>query len=187
MIDIEIRSDESVRIAGYVNAVGRDSRPVMTHRGKVVEQIAPGAFTDALSRAGNVDMLLDHDRAYKLGSTADGNVRLIEDSIGLRAEAVISDKNVVQKAREGKLRGWSFGFAATDDEIEERAGKLPRRLVKRLDINEISLIDERYTPVYDGTSVEVRAEGNTEYRAFEDVIEVVDNTPEPDYSYFDMR
>ena len=49
-MQIEFRAD-GARISGYVNAVERQSRPVMTPMGRVVEEIEAGAFARALERA----------------------------------------------------------------------------------------------------------------------------------------
>ena len=188
---IEIRSD-SVLLDGYVNAVGRDSRPVNTPRGRVVEQIVPGTFEKSLSRASNVDLLLDHDKERKLGSTSDGNLELQEDNIGLRAICTVTDAEVIQKARDGKLKGWSFGQYVNKDRIEERANDLPRRYVEDLDIFEVSIIDERMNPIYTGTSIERRAEKEIEVEqrseAFKAITEVVE-TPKKtiDYSEFEKK
>lgn len=158
-MDFEIRADGVLHIEGYVNAVERDSRIVMCPEcGKCVEQIAAGAFGNALRAAKNVDMLLNHDKGRKIGSTSEGTLTLTEDSIGLRASADITDDEVVEKARNGLLRGWSFGFKATDTEIEQRSQGVPRRHVKALNISEVSLIDDRYRPCYAGTSIELRAD-----------------------------
>ena len=81
---IEIRSD-SVILDGYVNAVDRYSRTINSPTGKFIEKIEPGAFSKALERAENVDLLLDHNKSRKLGSTKEGNLQLFEDNIGLRA------------------------------------------------------------------------------------------------------
>ena len=43
---IEVRSDH-VLISGYVNAVGRDSRPLPSPTGKFVEMVEPGVFRAA--------------------------------------------------------------------------------------------------------------------------------------------
>ncbi len=43
------------------------------------------------------------------------------------------------------------------DELEERAENIPRRHVRDLDLFEVSLIDEKLSPCYVGTSVEQRA------------------------------
>lgn len=50
-MQIEFRAD-GARISGYVNAVERQSRPVMTPMGRVVEEIEAGAFARALERRG---------------------------------------------------------------------------------------------------------------------------------------
>lgn len=155
---IEIRSD-SVLIEGYVNAVARDSRPMRDKKtGKrFVEQIVPGVFQRALKH-NEVDLLLNHDKTRNLGSTRT-NLTLYEDSIGLKARAEITDPEVIQKARERKLRGWSFGFYERDASEEELPNGMNRRYVEDMELLEVSIIDERKLPVYEGTSIETRAEG----------------------------
>ena len=129
-MQIDIRND-SVIIDGYVNAVGRDSRPVMPKSAmfpdKCVEQVVPGAFGKSLDKRPDVDMLLNHNKSRKLGSTGSGELTLREDSIGLRAHAVVTDPEVIAKARNGELAGWSFGMYVNGEEKEERAGDIPRR------------------------------------------------------------
>lgn len=190
---IEIRND-SVLLDGYVNAVGRDSRPVVTPHGKVVERIEPRAFEKALERATNVDLLLNHNSERKLGSTTDGNLELFEDNIGLRAICTVTDPEVIQKAKDGKLKGWSFGQYVNKDELEERAGDIPRRIVSDLDIFEVSIIDERMNPCYVGTSIEMRADEEVvaEQRGSTFRAVTVDNTVETpketiDYSDYEKR
>lgn len=184
-MDIEIRADGTLHIEGYVNAVERDSRTVICPEcGKCVEQIRAGAFGEALRAAKNVDILLNHDRKRKLGSTSEGTLSLYEDSIGLRASADIRDADVISEARAGKLRGWSFGFKKLASEIESRANTIPRRIVTSMALNEVSLIDDRYTPCYAGTSIELRADGETdehELRSNEEEVhfsEVSEDKPE---------
>ena len=152
---IEIRNDKAV-VSGYVNAVGRDSRPITDVRGKFVEQIEPGAFRASLERSENVDLLLNHDKSMVYASTKDGSLKLTEDSIGLRAEAVLSDAEMIRKARSGEFRGWSFGMYVGDSAMEERAEGIPRRHVKSLNMFEVSLIDKSRIPCYVGTSVEMQ-------------------------------
>lgn len=162
-MEIEIRADGSLHIEGYVNAVERDSRTVICPEcGKCVEQIKAGAFGQALRAARNIDILLNHDKERKLGSTSEGTLSLYEDNIGLRASADIRDNEVISEARAGRLRGWSFGFKKLSSEIENRANDIPRRIVTSMALNEVSLIDDRYTPCYAGTSIELRADGETD-------------------------
>ena len=153
----ELRSD-GLHIDGYVNVPGRKSRPVMTPRGKVIEVIEPGAFRDALSRAPELRMLLDHDAGHELASREAGTLKAVEDNVGLRASSVVADPAVIDGAKQNRLRGWSFNMQNVEDEMEERAEGLPVRHVKKFDMSEISLIMNRI-PVYSATSVEVRADG----------------------------
>lgn len=172
MLNVEVRADGSAHISGYVNAVGRDSRPVRTPDGLCVEQIRPGTFAAALRDCGEVRMLVNHDPGKCIASTADGTVVLAEDSIGLKADAVIADEDIIRAAHEGRLKGWSFGFSAPKREMEYRGDKLPRRILTGFTLHEISLIDDMHTPVYDGTSVEIRArEGGVEYSVFTDNVQ----------------
>lgn len=145
---IQIRSD-SVEIEGYVNAVGRDSRPMKDRSTgeRFVEQIVPGAFTRALTR-NDVELWLNHDQDRVLGSTKT-NLELTEDSIGLKARAIVTDKEVIEKARSGKLRGWSFGFYDRDSRNEDVREGLKRRYVEDMDLKEVSIIDDRKLPCYE--------------------------------------
>lgn len=187
---IEIR-DESVLLDGYVNAVGRDSRPVNTPVGRVVEQIAPGTFQKALERADNIDLLVNHDKGRKIGSTDEGNLNLFEDSIGLRAICVVTDPEIIDKAKRNLLKGWSFGMFANDESIEERSENLPRRIITDLDLFEVSIVDERMNPCYDGTSIEQRAEEDVEVErrsaAFKAVTENMVGTPKETIDYSDLE
>ena len=160
-MQVEIRND-SVFISGYVNAVERLSKPIReTLHGKVrtfLERIKAGVFRTALKRNKNVLVLLNHDNTRVLASTEDGNANLEEDNIGLRAEITITDEEVVQKAREGKLSGWSFGFIANDD-ILSTEGNDEIRTVTDLELLEVSILDDTKAPAYYGTSIESREGG----------------------------
>lgn len=153
---IEVRED-SVLIEGYVNAIERKSKPLWSRIGQFIERICKGAFDKALKRNNNVRILLNHDWNRDLGGTADGNLELCEDNIGLRARATITDSEVIDKARSGDLVGWSFGFKDRDVFTHEVEG-MPMRDVKDLDLYEVSILDKTKTPAYDGTLVTVRAE-----------------------------
>lgn len=156
-MQIRVKGD-CVEIEGYVNAVERKSKPLWSRIGQFVERICKGAFKKALSRNDNVRILLNHDPARDLGGTKDGNLELEEDNIGLHAKATITDPEVVKKARNGDLVGWSFGFY--DREVEQRTDEdgFPLRNVKDLDLEEVSILDNTTTPAYDGTLVAVRSE-----------------------------
>ena len=159
-LNVEVRAD-SVHISGYVNAVERLSKPIReTLHGRVrtfLERIKAGVFRTALKR-NKVLVLLNHNPERVLASTEDGNAILEEDNIGLKADITIVDREVVQKAREGKLSGWSFGFIANADEMTTE-GNDEIRTVTDMELLEVSILDETKSPAYYGTSIESREGG----------------------------
>ena len=179
MMNIEIRAD-GARITGYVNVTEKKSRPVITPRGKVVEEVEPRAFADAISRAGNITVTVDHDSSHIYASTDDGTLTLKEDAIGLHADVLIKDPDLIDLARKGKIRGWSFGMYNVQDEMENRAdGLLPVRHIKALELDHLTLVVKKQ-PVYSATSVELRADGGDvemEIRADLDVPSITNAAP----------
>ena len=170
-MEIRVRED-SVEITGYVNAIERNSKPLMSRVGQFIERICKGAFKKALKRNDDVHILLNHDWNRDLGSTKQGNLELEEDNIGLRVRACITDKDVVQKARNGELVGWSFGFQDRDVENTIERG-MPHRAVKDLDLAEVSILDKRKTPAYDGTLIMARDDSDEIHFRGEDFIDEV--------------
>lgn len=155
---VNVRQD-SVEIEGYVNAIERNSKPLMSRIGKFIERVCKGAFAKAIKRNNDIHILLNHDWNRDLGSTKQGNLELTEDNIGLHARATITDKEVIEKAKRGDLVGWSFGFSDRDVENSLEKG-MPTRSIKDLDLYEVSILDRTKTPAYDGTLITARAETN---------------------------
>ena len=172
---VEVRED-SVHITGYVNAIERYSKPITEGlHGKVrtfIERIKAGVFKTALKRNDDVKVLLNHDKTRELATTKDGTAKLEEDNIGLRAEVTITDKEVVEKARNNQLVGWSFGFYANSDELGSE-GERETRTVTDLDLIEVSILDDTKSPAYYGTSIEARAEGE-KYMEYRETIEEIE-------------
>ena len=184
---IEVRAD-GLHISGYVNVTGKLSRPVITPRGKVLETIEERAFGEAIKKSGDVSVQLDHDAGHAYARTSDNTLTLKEDAIGLHADVLITDETVIEMARKGKLRGWSFGMYNVQDEMESRGeDELPIRHVKGLMLDHISLIKDK-VPCYAATSVECRADGDIEMEQ-----RALDIEPElfienkPDYSDYENR
>ena len=155
---VNVRQD-SVEIEGYVNAIERNSKPLMSRIGKFIERVCKGAFAKAIKRNNDIHILLNHDWNRDLGSTKQGNLELTEDNIGLHARATITDKEVIEKAKRGDLVGWSFGFSDRDVENSLEKG-MPTRSIKDLDLYEVSILDRTKTPAYDGTLITAREETN---------------------------
>ena len=193
-MEIRIKED-SVEIDGCVNAVERVATPLPCRTGEFVERICKGAFQRALQRNDNVRLLYNHNWSRDLGGTKDGNVELSEDNIGLRIRATVKDAETVQEARRGNLVGFSFGFEDRDVDEHSENG-MRTRDVKDMDLYEISILDRKKTPAYDGTLINVRdSEGQQEKRiyfseTFADEIKITGNTERreqqeektPDYS-----
>lgn len=168
---VNVRAD-SVEISGYVNAVERNSKPLMSRIGQFIERICKGAFKRAITRNNDIHILLNHDWNRDLGSTKAGNLELQEDNIGLFARATIDDPDVVQKARNGDLVGWSFGFSDRDVTNSLENG-MPTRAVKDLDLYEVSILDRTKSPAYEGTLITSRAETNEIHFKGDDFIDEV--------------
>ena len=151
---IIIRSDH-VHIEGYVNAVERLSKPITERLGTFRERVMAGTFKKALKRASDVRILLNHKEDRDLGGIKDGNLKLEEDSIGLRAEADIYDADVIKDAKAGNLVGWSFGFYPLESRDTSEDG-MPIKELHDIDLQEVSLLNKHHVPAYDGTLVAVR-------------------------------
>lgn len=151
-MEIEKRASD-VRITGYVNAVGRESRVLHDKDGEFIEIIEPRTFAQALENSENVGLMFNHKRDLEHSSFT-----LEEDNIGLKVDMVTSDPEVMDKAERNLLSGWSFGFNDCQCEWETRADGMRVRHVRGLNLIEVSLLD--CTPAYYATSVEVREKPN---------------------------
>lgn len=163
---IEIRSATEAVIEGYVNAVERESRPIPGIHGTYTERVAAGTFQRALNSGKPVELRFNHQRV--LDST-EGSLELREDNIGLYAKAVITDQEVIEKAKRNELRGWSFGFRDNNPKIEDS-----KRVLSDIELREVSILDK--TPAYIATSIEMRGEEADvlEERGIEDKAEVTE-------------
>lgn len=186
---VELRADGVLHLSGYVNVTGKMSRPVITGKGqKVIEVIEERAFTRALARAKNIAMTKDHDAGTVLCETRTGTLKLKEDAIGLHVDSDIRDEQTIAEAKAGKLKGWSFGMCNIVDSIEERADKLPLRMVRDFDLDHITLVVKKM-PVYAATSIEMRADDKADElecrAATDDTVEFagVDNTDKHNSTY----
>ena len=182
---IIIRSDRVI-LEGYVNAVERNSKP-LTERGVTfVERIKAGAFKKALERAKDVRIWVNHLPSRDIGGISDGNLTLEEDAIGLKARAEITDPEAIEDARRGNFIGWSFGFRDRDGgvvQLKDEETGLPLRLVKDMDLSEVSILNRKRSPAYVGTLVNVRDDGTKdEERAFfsSEYCENIETVEEPE-------
>lgn len=168
---------------GYVNAVERESRVLPSPRGRFKEKIRAKTFERALDKAENVDLLFNHDKNRKLGSLQEGNLQLYEDSIGLRAIAYVSDEEIIQKAKDGKLKGWSFGFVDNKPSWEDGEDGIQKRTLEDIELLEVSILD--ITPAYIATSIEARG---ADFKAeIENRSEETRSNKDIDYSLYEKQ
>ena len=151
---IIIRADH-VHIEGYVNAVERLSKPIKERLGTFRERVSAGTFKKALARAEDVRILENHNSDRDLGGIKDGNLHLVEDAIGLKAETDIYDQRAIDDAKAGNFVGWSFGFYPIESRDTEEDG-MPIKELHDIELVEVSLLTKNHTPAYDGTLVSVR-------------------------------
>ena len=156
---IEIRN-ESVHISGYVNAVDRFSRPIKDRKtgAYFIEKIMPGTFRKAIEDAEDILVMLNHETP--LTSVKSGGITLKEDNIGLYFEGDITDSAVLERAKEKRLKGWSFGFTpiCPEDCQSEKSGISFERTIRSMKLYEVSIIDDTRNPCYPATSIHARAD-----------------------------
>jgi len=114
------------------------------------ERVAPGAFDRSL--AGNVSLLIGHDRRELLANTRSGLLQLRSDERGLAYEVELPD---TQKARDvralvesGVLTEMSFGFYVRSD-----SWKGTDRTLLDVDLREVSIVENG---AYPQTTAEAR-------------------------------
>lgn len=146
---------ESLKIEGYVNAVGRESELLFspTRKKWFKEIMEPGVFKRALENEVDIPMLLEHDYSKEIARTSNGTLELTEDSIGLKFKATITDKDLYDSINNGEINSCSFGFVCQDADYEFVSNKEEKRYVKDLQLLEVSLVKN---PAYIGSLVEAR-------------------------------
>ena len=163
----EQRADGTWHITGYVTVPGRESRPVQTPSGIVHEIIGQGVFSDAIDKADNIRLLVDHNADRVYATTAGGSLDLYEDAVGVYADAYVTDEDLIEAIKAGTVKGWSFDMSNVQDEITPATDTdpLPTRHVMAFDITEISIIIDMI-PYYSSSSIEVRADGAEAHREY---------------------
>lgn len=178
---ISIRGDH-VHIEGYVNAVERLSKPI-TEKGETFrERVVAGTFRKALRRAEDVLILENHDFSRELGGIKRGNLQLEEDAIGLKAETDIYDARAIEEAKAGNYIGWSFGFYPIESRSTSEDG-MPIKERHDIELVEVSLLNRKHVPAYDGTLVSVRCgdqEMNLGASMLAESVDIKEETPEED-------
>lgn len=154
-VPFEIRETEDggIKVSGYAAVFGERA----DIGGWFTEEIAPGAFTDAIGRD-DVVFLVNHD-GLPLARTRSGTLTLEEDKRGLRMETELDGndpdvQSIVGKMKRGDLDKMSFAFIALRQEWDETQDPA-HRTVLEAEIRDVSIVT---FPSYDGTDIGLRAD-----------------------------
>lgn len=135
--------------------------------GMFEEEIAPGAFADAIGEGADVRALWNHDPTEVLGRTLARTLELEEDELGLAVAIYPPDtergRAHYESVRRGDVSQMSFSFHATREEwIEREDGKLPLRRVLECELFEVSPVT---FPAYELTDIAARSEAEAKAKA----------------------
>ncbi|HEX9344233.1 MAG TPA: HK97 family phage prohead protease, partial [Actinomycetota bacterium] len=142
------------RIVGYAAVFNARSGDLGGFR----EEIAPGAFTDALAADGDVLALVEHNPGLILGRRSSSTLSLQQDARGLRVEIDPPNTTVgndaIENVRRGDIKGMSFRFPRGAKDSWRKDGSDSVRTLHKVGLLEVTLTS---IPAYDATSVSLRA------------------------------
>lgn len=157
--EIEFRQSEEDgqhKISGYAAVFNKRSEDL----GGFVEVLRPGAFRKALEKNPDVKCLFNHDPSALLARTKNGTLKLEENTVGLRFEAILADTQVASDVWELIQRGdvdqcsFAFSVSKDGDKWEEKKDGLYLREIYEVDtLADVSAVTY---PAYTQTAVNVR-------------------------------
>ena len=151
---VEVRAeDDGLRVEGYA-AVFNEQADI---GGYFREQIAPGAFDEAIGRD-EVVFLFNHNSDTVMARTSAGNLELRQDDHGLHIKAkLMADdpdaQRLTAKMRAGNVNKMSFAFMPEVQEWDD-SGNIPLRTITKAALYDVSAVTE---PAYDGTEIGLRS------------------------------
>lgn len=167
--DFEIREDgDELRFVGYAAKFNSPSEDL----GGFIETIEQGAFRRSLRSRNDVKLLINHDMGRVVASTRGGTMKLYEDEIGLRVEALLAPttegKDLAILLRRGDLSKMSFGFSVQKDAWNN---EMTQRTLKSVRLWEVSVVS---MPAYSQTEAAMRSLDKAATRANVDADELAD-------------
>jgi HK97 family phage prohead protease len=156
-IDFEIRVDnaesDGMKFTGYAAVFNSDSEPL-----PFTERILPGAFKRSLKSRNEVKLFKNHNMDEVLASTRSKTLKLIEDSKGLLAEAVLPDttagRDLAVLMKRGDVHSMSFGFTVPPKGDKWNSEGTVREL-REIRLHEVSIVTG--FPAYEATTASVRS------------------------------
>lgn len=160
-IEVRQEDDDLIKVTGYAAVFNQRTNIA----GVFEEQIAPGAFSDAVGRD-DVVFLINHE-GLPLARTRSGTLELKEDDKGLFIATGLASvdpdvQSIVPKMERGDLDKMSFAFIPELVEWDE-SGDIPVRTIKRAELYDVSIVT---SPAYEGTSIGLRSEAMASLEAY---------------------
>ena len=166
---VEIRAEgDTISVSGYAAVFNSETIIGGSYR----EQIAPGAFADAIGRD-DVMFLINHD-GLPMARTKSGTLTLAEDERGLymSAELDSSDPDVraiVPKMKRGDLDKMTFAFSPEIQSWDD-SGDMPLRTIRQASLYDVSIVTY---PAYQDTDIGLRS--LSEFRSAQETKEIESN------------
>jgi len=152
-LPVEIRESENViKVSGYAAVFNQDAEI----GDWFIERIAPGAFSDAITRD-DVVFLINHE-GLPMARTRSKTLTLSEDDRGLFMESELDPddpdvKLIIPKMRRGDLDKMSFRFTPIKQEWDD-SGDIPIRTLLECGLSDVSIVT---FPAYEGTDIALRS------------------------------
>jgi len=150
----EVRADDdgAIKVSGYAAVFNQETNI----GGMFREQIAPGAFSEAVGRD-DVVFLINHE-GLPLARTRSGTLEIKEDDHGLFIQTELDPddpdvKSIVPKMKRGDLDKMSFAFVPDVQEWDD-SEDVPLRTITRASLFDVSIVTN---PAYDGTDIGLRS------------------------------
>lgn len=181
---IKAGENEPQKIVGYASKFNSLSEEMWGFR----EQIAPGAFTEALKKS-DVRALFNHDPNYILGRQSAGTLQLTEDDVGLYYEIIPPDtqwaRDITASIKRGDVKESSFAFSMSGGVEEWDDTTIPAvRTIRQ--IGELYDISPVTYPAYPSATSGVRSLEDV-YETHKRESEAVKEEKAPDYTILRAR
>lgn len=126
-----------------------------------IEEIAPGAFRDAIANGADVVALYNHEPDHVLGRTTAGTLTLREDETGLLYEITPPDtqlaRDLVENVRKRNITGSSIGFTVRAEEWVRPATPTELPLRRITEVEWLRDVGPVTFPAYEQTTADAEA------------------------------
>lgn len=122
------------------------------HGRKFKEKIPRDTWLKALEK-NQPKIFINHQNYIEIGENI--SIEATNNGVILNLNLTDKEQNLYNAVKNGKVNTCSFGFEVIDEDIVDR-GSYYERVVKEMELFEISLLDRNRTPAYNNTKIEIR-------------------------------